>query len=467
VRKIWCEGDDRRRRRNRVALGALALIGFGAVLQFGTGLLQPARHHLHKVRLEVGRESLSRLHYALLQRNLVEVNSPGSLPSSAVPDESLCAGGLPTLSIVTDERGLHSREYGIIANPLKRGRFWERQANISYFEGGKLRHETTAGLRVHGGTSRSDVLKSFKIIFRRSYSGETGSPPGLFFNGESLGTRRFVLSNTRAPVRYLNALALELAAELGCETSRLQPVRLVLNGERMPAGYFLLEHQSRDLLRARYGHNRFLWVRLKPASETRNFARRRFSRFMRRVRRHPGPVTAEEIGRQFDLDGLSSWILAVTFFATTDEDQGGYYLDQTDPEARWRSLTWDMDGSFNKGEKVETHTFHFDSVKGARGRLFRTLMRDDPAYREAFLGKAQAELDTHLSPERLRALFARYRGYLDTDLFAGQERLREQLDNAEAFLIERHALYLDALRQYIREIARPALAGHHPGQAKD
>ncbi len=429
---------------------ALAVLIAGAFLE-QTRFFQSGRSRLHEQRLAFGQHDFTRLHYLLLQRGLVQTVGAKDLPSSAILPQEVVEDRLPALSIVIDPVELHHPRYGLYHNVWKKGRRWERRATISYFEHGQLRYETVAGLRLHGGKSRGGRQKSFQLVFRRTYAGVPRAEPGIFFNGESGQLQRLVVINTNHAKRFLNALALELAAGVGCLTSRSQPVRLWINGERMPVGYFLFEHQSREFLRHRYGHDDFHWVRLKSGRGKRHSVRA-YEELRHWLNKDPGPMTMERAGQHFDVEGFSAWVLAMTFCGTSDEDQGGYFYDLRDPNARWGTLTWDMDGSFllQRGSSP-VDEFRFGSLKGTRGKLFRRLMREDPAYRDWFRNKAQEALATTLSPEGVRQLFGRYRGYLESDLFVGQERVMEYLDRSEAYALSRSANYLAALERYLAQ----------------
>ncbi len=428
------------------------LVALGIVCH-ASGLFDRAHARLHEDRLAIKGQEISRLRYLLLQRGLIQVKQDEPLPSTNVVPPEVIADGLPTVSIVTDEKGLYSPKEGIFTHIWERGREWERKATFSYFENGQLLCETPVGLRLHGGKSREGGAKSLRLVFRSSYSGFSRSQEGLFFNGESPPMRQIVLSNTEGLIRFLNPIALELAEQVGCITSRSQPARVYLNGERVPVGYFLLERQSPDYLRSYYGHSEFLWVRQKGQRSKKDRVWQ-YSAQKKWVKKAPAPITMEEAGKRFDLDQLSAWILAISFCGTNDEGQGAYYFDLRDPEARWRSTAWDMDGSFEHGTGAGVNDFYFDVIKGERGRLFRRLIVDDPAYRDFFRAKARHALDTCFSPDSIRRLIGKYRGYLNSDLFVRQrEEIAPRLEGTQDYLIARSAIYMDALEAFIEEFA--------------
>lgn len=76
---------------------------------------------------------------------------------------------IPVISIVTDWANLDA----LHANPKGKGREWERPINLEYFApGGEVQFNIKAGLRIHGGESRTiSPKKSYRLYFRKSYGG--------------------------------------------------------------------------------------------------------------------------------------------------------------------------------------------------------------------------------------------------------------------------------------------------------
>lgn len=429
-----------------IILLALVVVAGGALMQDWRGFA-PLRDKLQKRDFVVGAEDFTKLHSLLAGQDALAMRIPRPLPSTTIA-APLIGDGLPTISIVSEEEGLHSQETGILENPLEKGRRWEREASVSYFENGALRYETPAGLRVHGGTSRKSRTKSFNIVFRRTYSGAPRAEPGVFFGGESRAVQRVVLSNTAHVKRFLNPLALELATAIGCVTSRSQPVRVLLNGKVADAGYIMLEHQSREFLRHRFGHDDFEWVRLKGKFKP-SLSLDLLSAW---IKSKPETITMEQVGKRFDLNNLCAWMFAMTFCDTRDEDQGGYFKDRTNPDDVWHSLTWDMDGSFRHGKPVFEQEIDFDRVRGMRSRLFRRVCETDPDFRKHYEEFARNRLATVASPEAIRQLVEKYRGIAHSEIFnTHRPEILEALDETERFLLARRDIYLKGLKKFYAE----------------
>lgn len=69
----------------------------------------------------------------------------------------------------SDEFDPHADEWTIPGNYSQRGREWEREAEIQFFEGGKPVRSQNVGIRIHGGATRSYSQKSFNVYARRDY----------------------------------------------------------------------------------------------------------------------------------------------------------------------------------------------------------------------------------------------------------------------------------------------------------
>lgn len=421
-------------------------LGIGCSLE-GWSALAPLRARLQMSSFRLGEQDATKLHSLLLQDGQIDVQRPAALASTSALPASALEDRIPTISIACSHDDLYSPEHGIIPNAIKTGRDWERRATFSYFENDVLCYEANAGLRIHGGSSREEPLKSFQLVFRRSYEGSPRAKPGVFFDGQSPAMQRIALINTSVGPRFLNGMAQEIAASVGCTTSRFQPVRVFLNGQRIPSGYFLFEHQSREFLKARHGHDDFWWVRLKAAgAKPRSGA---FGEMWEWANSKTTSITMQGVAERYDLDDLCAWMFAITFCGTRDEEQGGYYKDKRDPHAVWSSLTWDMDGSFNRGRAGEAQRFDFSSRKGLRHRMFRRLCISDPAFRIHYREFSARMLQDRVSPGQIRALAAKYRAWAGTEIFAPNRRtLLPALDTAEAGLLDRHDRYLDELDRF-------------------
>lgn len=364
-------------------------------------------------------------------------------PAPALPE------GAALVSLVCDAEDLFNEKYGIVPQAERRGRNWERPVWLTVTGEHDPLIEIPGGLRIHGGTSRTGDIKSFRVVFRRKYNGEGETPAGLFFGEETPPLESIVLMNASRPKRFVGALVMELATRAGCETSRLRPAVVYLNGSLIPTPYFLVEHQSRHFLRSRHGLRNFEFIRLKSKHERVSAAYKDFKSITMSER----PLSLEEAARIYDLDDLCAWSFLISYLAVSDNNQGGYYRDRSNPDAPWHGLTWDLDGAFNgtfRGldmtKDKEGRVDYLDILRGHRGRLFHKLMGQTPEFRRRFLRFALEKIRGPFSPEALAPLVKRYE-MLARLHPAAYNKLEMEVNKVGPFLKEQPSRYLEYLER--------------------
>lgn len=381
-------------------------------------------------------------------------------PSTALmPEQSRYPTDVTEVSIVCKSKDLFDPEKGIVMHPLQRGKDSERPAWITARKNGSLLLESPMGLRIHGGHSRGAEEKSFTAVFRENYSGFGIGPPGLFFGEDTPAARQFILINGWHPSRFNGALATEIAALAGCNTSRLTPTIVYLNGTRLKSPYFLYQQQSPAFVTATQGIKHPDWYRLKGINLV---ISKRFNTFRNWVRRSPAPMAMQEAAKYYDLNDLSNWALTMTFTATTDNNQGAYFTDADNPGATWRSLTWDMDFAFNDAtHKTDTGWIDysrdpFAGLLGYRAELFLRLFRESPQYRARFMSLAKQKLANELHPDKLTAMADRYIR-LAAEVTSPDSTTTKVMRDSREFLATRHHTFL----QYLEQKAKDAALADH------
>ncbi len=110
-----------------------------------------------------------------------------------------------------------------IPNYLKKGREWEREASMTFFEKGNVSLQQEVGIRIQGNATRRNPLKRFSIYARKEYGGSRYFDRDLLQNGKihSLFLRD----------GQLHALSQVLAADRHVLTSPFRKVTVFLNGE--------------------------------------------------------------------------------------------------------------------------------------------------------------------------------------------------------------------------------------------
>lgn len=383
--------------------------------------------------------------------HLLEQDLP---PSTALlPPVGSIPPGITLVSLVCRSEHLFGEEDGIVTNPLETGPEWERPAWVSARLDSEVLVESPIGLRIHGGFTRMTPQKGFRLVFSNDHGGKPAAPEGLFFGKDSPASSHFVLTNAWHPSRFKGAVATEIAGLLGCHVSKCVPVLVQINGTAIKAPFFIYQHQSAEFVRKRFGVEDIDFVRLKAREPNENES---YIEWRKWIRRERFPISMEEEGARFDLAELSAWVVAMTFTATSDNNQGGYFKDRKDPNAKWRTLVWDMDQAFNDtahvhhGRRVNFRDQPFEALIGDRARLFFRLIEGSAEYREWFRTYVRQQLRTNLTQEKVMAIVDRYTAIAKLQPHTAPG-LMESLQHSREFLTERQNTYLQLVEQRLGE----------------
>src|SRR5690554_2772547 len=171
---------------------------------------------------------------------------------------------MPIISLTTEGNNLFSADSGIYVpgvnyksndpqwsgNYTKRGKDWERDIHIEYFENdGNLGFSQDAGIRIHGGKTRQAAQKSLRLYARKKYGKQ-------YFNYQLLPNRkvnqykRFMLRTTMGSwyerTIIKDVVSHQIASDLNIDYQEFQPVIVYINGE-----YWGI-HTIRDRIDERY-----------------------------------------------------------------------------------------------------------------------------------------------------------------------------------------------------------------------
>ena len=393
--------------------------------------------------------------------------SPEDMPSSKSVLEVARSTGLPTLSIAIDPDDLLNRDTGLIMNYTKRGRNWERPAYVSFFDNGQLLFASGTGLRIHGGASRAASLKSFRLYFRALY-GKEKFMPGVLFEGEGDPIRSLIIHNDlRTKInghleeewRFMNPISYELAREIGCNVPDTQPVQFYVNGVYQGLS-FLTEHISGDYLKARYGHQDFIFARTKVTrpkgtSLVEIGNRQKYENFQDWAKSAPVPLAMKEVEKKVDLAGLTNWMISILYAGVTDPFQGPVLLDERNPNARWFWINWDMDHAFMDYYNQVESPSDIDNFGGqspvlnrdrTRSIIFDRLRRESPEYRMFFLSRITEVLNHILTREKVSGIIARYENMAISFGISN----RAFLEVVKVFVRERPAVLRGQLNTYFK-----------------
>ncbi len=310
-------------------------------------------------------------------------------PSSKAVKEEYLKDGVSLISIVTDEDNLYSKEKGIIYNWQRKGADWERLAYVSYYENKKLIFATSAGLRLHGKSTREAGI-NFRLYFKRKY-GMKELLPGTIFDLGTHPIKRLVITSDRSNPGFNNAIAFDIARAIGGLTPEIKPAIFLLNGKRLTdTAYFLIEHLSERQWANHIGHDDFVFLRLGKKQDNLLDDRTRYNLLKERFK-NKNIIRLQEVKKYIDVDNLSRWIIATVFCGNWDFEQGAAVLDKTEENSKWFWIMWDMDISFFShkrwpypGELWQQRGFPLTLQNEFRMEIFKYLMANDHEYNKYF-----------------------------------------------------------------------------------
>lgn len=177
-----------------------------------------------------------------------EISSPVQSGTYFIFSEGSQKYELPVISMIVDEADFFSQDSGIYipglsfneeipgatGNYYKRGDAWERNVHIEYYnEVGELGFSQDAGVRIHGGLTRTASQKSLKFYARSEY-GESQFRYKLLPHNENDEYKRFLLQSSMgdwSKTIIKDPLAHEICRSLNFATQDSRPVIVFLNGE--------------------------------------------------------------------------------------------------------------------------------------------------------------------------------------------------------------------------------------------
>lgn len=166
------------------------------------------------------------------------------------------------------------------ANYNQRGSDWERSAHVDFFEadakGATEVISQDCGIRIQGNYSRSDLLKSFRLLAKSEY-GDNNFKYEVFgndlqnSNGETIDKFKTLVlragGNCTFDAKFNDTYWQTIARDMNCSTQRSRPCVVYLNGEYWGL-YVLEEDYSNDYFEDHYNVNKDDVVVYKGDAET-------------------------------------------------------------------------------------------------------------------------------------------------------------------------------------------------------
>ncbi|MFH1277783.1 MAG: CotH kinase family protein [Candidatus Eisenbacteria bacterium] len=344
---------------------------------------------------------------------------PGRQPSDPVDRTVIFdePGELPVVMISIDPVFLWDRYSGIYQNPEGRGRSWQREAFVEYLAD---RRSKPVGfpvlLRIHGGASRGEAKKSFRI-YHVPTEGE-GAPgleamlPGA---GRPITTLILRAGGDNPRTRLRDELFRTLFSRAGGMGSAYAPCAVYLNG-RYWGIYNIRERIDEEYLERHAGPGPFdlvadVWYPVTGDPDAYESMVAFFEEADLSV-----PSAFEGAGGLIDIENFTDYWLFNVYAANTDWPEWNMYAyrRREGADRRWRWIAWDADEAFTHGEHntlawATRDRLRPDIVLAGRvdhendlpsTAIARALL-GDPGYRRRFTGRMCELLNFDLRPERV------------------------------------------------------------------
>lgn len=366
---------------------------------------------------------------------------------------------LPVVSLWIDPNDLYSDERGIFKNYEKRGRLWERPIFISYYEKGEKKFSSFAGARLHGDASRKAPNKSLRLHFRENYGEDSFYKEANIGFKEGSPIKRLLLRRD-ANLHFSNDLNFEIVKKLGGIAPKLMYVAVYLNGEFYQFMQ-MMEQLHEDQLKYFYGHERFLFYKLKGGDNpTRD--RLLYEDAITRIRKTPPERVYKDFQKMFDIDNITANLLTLMYSGTFDWAQGIWIKNQKEKDPKWKLISWDFDLSFLVAQKstdnLNIKPWQIESFRiimeqhdaSLRHLFFKRLIHDAPEYKEYFVQKVDKMFREDLTEEFFAKLFKKYRK-LALEV-PENEKLLKDISYLEEFVKRRKEVFCTQMERAIQVI---------------
>ena len=442
--------------------------------------------------------------HAIRARAFLPDGTSGQIYSASyVVDESGADRfSMPVFSIKTDPDNLFSDDIGIYVhgnssngNFHQRGRDWERDVHIEFFEkDGSLAFAQDAGVRIHGGTTRNRPRKSLRLYARSDY-GITWFNYQLFPDKPIARHKRFLLRNSgndwsESIFRdaYMQSLIVENMSLLDKQHTRAAIV--FINGEYWGV-HNIRDRYDHRYLQEHYGLDNDRVTILENNAELDSGnpdGRDHYLNLYNFVLNQDMGVQINfnYAANRMDMDNYIDYNIIQIYTRNTDWPGNNVrfwrYIDG-DPledlpygqDGRWRWMLFDLDFGFgldfdyvyNFGSGYgDNDAFHntLDFALEPSGpnwpnppwstALFRNLMEND-GFRETFINRFADHLNTTFKADRAVAVFdslkAVYEPEIDEHIHRWREPTQSHWENDLSVIREFAELREDAMRNIIND----------------
>lgn len=388
----------------------------------------------------------------------------------------------PVVSIITDSLNLFSADSGIyvpgalygqipfdywpVGNFTMRGKEWEREMYINYFEaGGKPIFETKGGMRIRGFGSAGFSQKSLNIYFRKEY-GLNKIGKKLFPNSMVSEFKRLIFRNggNDFPDAHIKDVFLsQTIKDFNVEIQEYEPIVVFINGE-----YWGI-HNMREKMDKRHFSYKYDIPKdeiniLGVCGSIDSGSDADYQELIDYIRTHD--LSTEEaynhVSQRLDIESTIDYNIAEIYFANYDWPCNNYKMWKSNtPDDKWKYVIYDLDFTFgyNDLSTYETNSLEHATKVGddwpyceCASVILRNLLKNK-VFVEQFLDRFQFHLENAFKPENfnkiLDQIFLEYQPEIEEHIL--RFGFPESLDKWNS--------HIDSFRVFIRE--RPCIMRQH------
>ena len=373
------------------------------------------------------------------------IESPAASATYFVFPEGENRYSIDVVSIITDHDNLFSDSHGIYVpgdhytgdhstgNYYQRGIEWERPASVEFF-GSDMFFQQDIGIRIHGGWTRRDPIKSLRLYARSDY-GESRFNYRIFPDLPFDNYNRLLLRNSGndwAVTMFRDAAAQSLVSHL-LDVQAYRPTVVFINGEYWGIKN-LRERIDRHYIGRRFGVDPDNIDLLTGENEVKEGDNVHYDRMIGFVSEND--MGAESNYRQvlemMDVDNYLDYYSAQVYYANTDWPANNIDFWRLradyDPAApkghdgRWRWLLYDVDralGLFRdytyEFNMVEYITREFSNNREWPNLLFRNLLENE-TFRNSFINRVADHLNTAFLPSRVHSVIDEFSRRIEPEI---------------------------------------------------
>jgi hypothetical protein len=341
---------------------------------------------------------------------------------------------------VWDETNPWRFDGGAAANYNRRGIEWERPASIEIYEPDSehaaLRQNL--GIRLHGGWSRAEPMKSLRL-YARSVYGEGRFNHRIFPDLPYTEYNRLMMRNSGNDwplTMFRDALMQRLVAHMNFDVQAYRPAVVFINGEYWGIHNFR-ERYDRHYLARVYGVDPDRVDILDGNASVKEGSNQHYIETIDYIDEHRLIENEhyEYIKTRIDVENFMDYQIAQIFLGNTDwpgnnMDYWRYQADGYQPDApyghdgRWRWLMYDTDFGFHLySTPVHHNTLAFatepngpDWPNPSWSTFLLRRFLENQTFRNDFISRFADQLNTAFRPSRIQPIIDEMESYLEDEM---------------------------------------------------